>query len=162
MKIVIVDENDQLLGSKERNSLKNTDIYRVSGLWLTNPEGEILLAQRSFSKKHDPGKWGPAAAGTIEEGETYKDNIIKEAEEELGLKNLSFTEGPKLRMSTDHQYFVQWFTSVIDKRTQDIKIQQKEVESVRWMTKEQLIRDFNLNPELYLKGAPHWIKIFCR
>ena len=25
----------------------------------------------------DPGKWGPAVAGTVDEGESYKKNVIK-------------------------------------------------------------------------------------
>ncbi|MFA6422790.1 MAG: NUDIX domain-containing protein, partial [Candidatus Buchananbacteria bacterium] len=84
-KIIIVNENDEAIGHKERNELDFSDIYRVSGLWITNLKGEILLAQRAFTKNHDPGKWGPAAAGTVEEGEDYETNILKEAEEELGL-----------------------------------------------------------------------------
>ena len=32
-----------------------------------------------------PEVWGPAVSGTNEEGETYDSNIIKEAQEEIGL-----------------------------------------------------------------------------
>ena len=87
-KIIIVDEDDNIIGSKERNSIVSGDIYRVSALLIENSKGEILLAQRALTKKHDPGKWGPPVAGTVEEGETYESNIVKEAEEELGLKNI--------------------------------------------------------------------------
>ncbi len=86
-KIIVVDENDKEIGVKERSKITHDDIYRVSGLWLTNSKGEILLAQRSFNKPrdNDPGKWGPAVAGTVDEDETYKENIQKEIKEELGL-----------------------------------------------------------------------------
>lgn len=98
--IIIVDENDNEIGSADRDSivLNGPRIFRATGLWITNPQNDILLAQRSFSKRAEPGKWGPAVSGTLETGETYRSNVIKEAREELGL---TLTEnmlliGPKL------------------------------------------------------------------
>ena len=92
-KFTIVDENDNIIAQKERANIKPEDIYRVAALWVTNSKGDILLAQRALSKKHDPGKWGPAVAGTVEERETYRANIIKETSEEIGLHDISPTEG---------------------------------------------------------------------
>lgn len=58
--IVIVDDNDIVIGLKDRSEIKSLDIYRVSALWVVNNEGDVLLAQRAFNKKNNPGKWGPA------------------------------------------------------------------------------------------------------
>src|SRR3989344_4999835 len=92
---VIVNDNDEVIGSKNREKIDpQKDIYRVSALWLTNSMGEILLAQRHRNKPKDPGKWGPAVAGTVQKGESYYDNIVKETKEELGLADISFTQGP--------------------------------------------------------------------
>ena len=66
--IIIVDKEDNIIGYKDRYKLDPSDIYRVSALWLTNSKEDILLAQRSFDKKHYPGKWGPAVAGTVKKG----------------------------------------------------------------------------------------------
>ena len=85
MKIPIVNEQEEIIGYKERDDRNDKDIIRITGLWVTNKERNILLARRSFNKKHHPGVWGPAVSGTVEEGETYESNIIKEAEEEIGL-----------------------------------------------------------------------------
>ncbi len=85
MQIPIVNEQDEIIGYKDRKDRNLVDITRVSALWITNEDGEILLAQRGLNKTHSPGLWGPAVAGTVEEGETYESNIIKEAEEEIGL-----------------------------------------------------------------------------
>ena len=76
-KIIIDNENDEIIGYKNINALNQSDIYRTSALWIKNSKGDIFLAQRAFSKKHSPGKWGPAVAGTIEKGETYYTNIIQ-------------------------------------------------------------------------------------
>lgn len=104
-KIVVVNENDEVVGAKKRGTIATDDIYRVSALWITNSNGDVLLAQRALTKKNDPGKWGPAVAGTVEEGETYLGNITKETEEEIGLKDVQFTEGPKWRVSLERNMF---------------------------------------------------------
>lgn len=73
------------------------------------------MARRAYTKKHDPWKWVPAVAGTIEEGETYEADMIKEAEEELGLKNISPTECPKERtFGATYTHFTQWYIMTIE------------------------------------------------
>ena len=84
-KVIVVDKNNNIIGSKYRDELQSNDIIRVVGVWIENEKGEVLIAQRSFNKKHDPGKWGPAVAGTLEEGESYALNILKEVKEEIGI-----------------------------------------------------------------------------
>jgi len=120
-KIVIVDENDKIIGYKSRNTLKKEDIYRVSVLWITNFLGEILLAKRHHTKIHHPGKWGPAVAGTVDEGETYQDNIMKETEEELGLKNVNLELGPKTKTDDEYRHFTQWYTLCTDKNISEFR-----------------------------------------
>ena len=164
-KIVIVDKDDNVIGVKERLSLVDSeDIYRVSALWLTNSKGEILLAQRSFDKNNDPGKWGPAVAGTVDEGESYEENIYKEAEEELGIKDVKFKIGPKTstleRPNVKHLHFTQWFTLSIDRDIKDFKIQEDEVEQIKWFSKEEILKINNKDPEFFLKGIEEKVKLF--
>jgi len=151
-RIVIVNENDEIIGHKERGTLVQSDIYRVSALWVKNSQGDILLAQRQLGKRHDPGKWGPAVAGTVDEGETYEQNIIKEAEEEIGLKDIKPIPGPKVRMTGEYNYFDQWYTFVIDKPGEDFTIQEEEVKQVKWFTRTELEKGLREHPEKYLKG----------
>lgn len=151
-RIVIVNDQDEIIGHKERGTLKREDIYRVSALWVKNSKGDILLAQRKFTKSHDPGKWGPAVAGTIDEGETYEQNVIKEAEEEIGLKNITPTPGPKRRISDEYNYFCQWFTLTIDKPAGDFVIQEEEVEQAKWFSRDELKKELLEYPENYLKS----------
>ena len=49
--VIIVDEKDNIISYKERKSISQKDIYRVSALWIMNSKGDSLLAQRSFNKK---------------------------------------------------------------------------------------------------------------
>lgn len=151
-RITIVDDRDEVISYKDRGTLVKDDIYRVAALWVTNPRGDILLAQRKFTKTHDPGKWGPAVAGTVDEGETYDSNIIKETEDEIGLKNIQAGKGPKRRVSEEYNYFCQWYTLVIDKSAEDFAIQESEVEAVRWLARAELKKELREHPENYLKG----------
>lgn len=152
LRIIIVNGQDEFIGHKERHGIAKDDIYRVAALWVTNSRGDILLAQRKFTKSHDPGKWGAAAAGTLDEGETYESNLIKEAEEELGLKNIKPALGPKNRVTGEHNYFEQWYTLKIDTLAEDLTIQEDEVEQVKWFTRAELERDLRDHPNKYLKG----------
>jgi isopentenyl-diphosphate delta-isomerase len=151
-RIIIVNDQDEIIGHKERGTLTKEDIYRVSALWVKNTQGDILLAQRKFTKSHDPGKWGPAVAGTLDEGETYESNIIKEAEEEVGLKGIKPIPGPNIRVRGEYNYFDQWYTLVVDKPAEDFTIQEEEVEQVKWLTRAELEKELQEHPEKYLKG----------
>ncbi|MGM5488507.1 MAG: NUDIX hydrolase [Nanobdellota archaeon] len=159
-KIIIVNENDEIIGSKERGTLNQSDIYRVSALWIQNSNGEILLAQRSFNKRNNPGKWGPAVAGTIDEGESYESNIVKEAEEEIGLKNQEFQKSFHHFRDGEHKHFTQWFFALVDKKIEEFTIQEEEVEKIKWFTKEELLNELKNSPEKFLKVIPECVNFF--
>ena len=139
MRIPIVNEQDEIIGYKERKDRNAQDIVRVSDLWITDSEGNILLAQRALSEDHNPGMWGPASSGTVEEGETYEINIIKEMGEEIGLFGVKPVLGPKYRVSSSHEYFAQWFTAVVP-HDYLFKKQDEEVEQVRWFTRDEILK----------------------
>lgn len=147
MKIVIVNENDEVIGSKERESVTINEIYRVSALWITNSKGEILLARRALTKKKDPGLWGPAVAGTVDEGETYESSIIKEAEEELGLKNIKPVKSHKSRLKSPRNFFTQWFSLKLDKKAEDFDFNKEEVAEIKWFTEQELNDLIKKHPE---------------
>ncbi len=163
MHITIVDEQDIPVGTKERADISHDDIYRVSALWFTNTKGEILMAQRALTKKKDPGVWGPAVAGTIEEGETYESNIVKEIQEEIGLhvKREDLAPGTHMRIrKASGGYFLQWFLLKRDVSLEDIRIAPEEVAQVRWFTKEELTALFMEHPEQFTPAAGQWLPAF--
>lgn len=150
-RIIIVDDKDNEIGVKDRDAAKDNDIYRVTGLWLTNSKGEILIAQRKWNKKHNPGCWGPAVAGTVEEGETYDTNIEKEIGEELGIDPglVTLKKGPYFFVSQGHNKFVQYYEGSCDLRVEDFTPQDIEVEQVKWITKPELEKSVAAKPSEY-------------
>lgn len=150
-RIIIVDSQDNVIGLKQRDQITYRDIYRVSALWLTDSKtGDVLLAQRKWNKRNDPGKWSAGVAGTVDEGEDYEVNIKKETEEEMGLTNIVVTLGPKQFVDDGkHRFFCQWYYAQIDKDTTKLTIQEDEVEAVKWMPAKELITDLKTNPDRY-------------
>lgn len=138
--IVYVDENDKVLGVAPRKEVDAKRLrYRVSALWLVNDQEEILLARRAYTKSHHPGKWGPAVAGTVEAGESYKDNIIHETQEELGLNDIPFELGPKTKTEEGYPHFTQWFIAKVNKSAESFVIQKEEVAEVQWFSPEEVV-----------------------
>jgi len=153
MKIQIVDENDNPIEYCERDDLDEKSIYRVSYLWITDTDKKILLARRALSKIHDPGKWGPAVAGTVEAGQTYEENIIKEAEEELGLKNIKPVVGKKEFMQTRWKYFSQEFLLTLPVGFSNFKLAEDEVAEIRWFSEDELKKEVEKNSNDFLQGV---------
>lgn len=158
-RIILVDENDIEIGLKERNDIAPEDMYRVSGLWITNSKGEALLARRALSKKKSPGKWGPAAAGTVDEGETYFDNIIKEAEEEIGLllTPQEISEGPKIHLHGKHRHFVQWYYATVDKPVEEFVLQEDEVMDLKWVPYSELLHLYEHQRDVFIGTIDQWL-----
>lgn len=157
MKIPIVNEQDEIIGYKEREEKTDEEIHRVSVLWVKDKENNMLLAQRSFNKKHHPGLWGPAVAGTVEEGETYESNIIKESEEEIGLVGINPVLGLKSLKESVHRYFSQRFSVVVDHNYPFVK-SDEEVEAIRWFGREELLSLIQEKPEMFLPNFQTYLE----
>ncbi len=152
-RLEIVNENDEVIGVKKRSEITKDDIYRISALWVTNKAGDILLAQRSFDKKHDPGKWAAAVGGTVTEGESYDENIIREAQEELGLKLKKPIKLKKMLVRANTgPYFVQWFGLIVDNNV-SLKRQESEVEELGWFTKQDLVQLLKEMPDMFADSS---------
>ncbi len=149
---IIVDDNDQVIGHKYHDDILTSDIYRVSALWILNSQGEALIAQRKFTKKHDPGKWGPSVAGTVDEGESYEANIEKEAEEEVGVKLESYSKLDKVRVRGEYNFFDQWYAAIINWPIDKFVPQESEVEALQWIKISDLKEEIANNPGKYLVG----------
>lgn len=161
--IIVVDDYDNIIGYKPRDIVDKEGLrYRVSVLWIENSKGEVLLAKRALTKTHQPGKWGPAVTGTVEEGESYEDNIIKESKEELGLNNINLKIGLKIKIDSKYKYFVQCFFTVIDKPIEYFKVQIEEVAKIKWFSKEELKKQLKLSPDEFVNSLKEIVKHYIK
>lgn len=147
--IIIVDENDQPIGSKPRSQVLESDIYRVSALNIYNPKGQVLLGKRADSKKNNPGLWAPIVNGTNAVDETYESNIIKEANEELGLQVDSVEFVSKIRVSEKYNFFVTFFRTNIASEVH-FTFDPVEISETRWINKEDLYKELHESTELFV------------
>ena len=149
MKIAIVDEYDQLIGAKAPGDMSELDTYRVARLVIINAQSQVLLAQRALTKKKDPGLWGLAVEGTVEEGESYEANIRKEAEEEIGITLGAIETGPKLHTIGKYNHWSQLFIYRADLEIDRLAIQIEELAQLAWLSYPELVHDVAINPEKY-------------
>ncbi|MFZ2593388.1 MAG: NUDIX domain-containing protein [Minisyncoccia bacterium] len=158
--IIIVNEQNIEIGVKDRSLLVPEDIYRVSALWLSNSVGDVLLARRSPTKEINPGLWGPAVAGTLDAGETYESNIIKETFEEIGLTITlgDITAGPLVRrVSSQSNYFGQWFFLKRDVSVNECVCAPHEVAEIAWFSESQLLEQLRDTPQKFVPGFGEWL-----
>ncbi|MGH4019113.1 MAG: NUDIX hydrolase [Pseudonocardiaceae bacterium] len=88
----VVNEQDVVVGQAGREEIEAHGlICRVAFIMLANSKGELLLHQRSATKKAYPLYWSGAAAGHLVSGETYEGAAHRELWEEIGVEaNLEF------------------------------------------------------------------------
>ncbi len=155
MNIPIVNEKDEIIGYKERKDRTIEELVRATGLWITDKDGNVLLAQRALNRRHAPGLWGPAAGGVVEERETYESCMIREAEEEIGLKGLTFKPGPKIRLDDCFSYF---FSVIVD-HDYKFKKQDEEVEQLKWFSVNELNELLKEKPEMFLNDFKKYMQL---
>lgn len=149
-KVFIVDKEDNILDTKWRTELSNTDRWRIIAIWVENSLGEILLQQRSLSKDLNPGLWTPGVVGTVAVPDSYEETAYKELSEELGISDTVLT----LRSIAQYKASVGYrnihtFQCVIDRSIKDFVIQQEEVEQIKWITPLELRRELKVHPEKF-------------
>lgn len=90
-KVYVVDKNDAILEEKWRDELTDRDCWRIIAVWVENSAGEILIQQRSYNKKLNPGLWTAGVIGTVTTSESYEEAAYKELSEELGTSGITLT-----------------------------------------------------------------------
>lgn len=163
MRIPLVNEQDEIIGHKLASERTSDDLYRVTGLWVTNDKGDVLLAQRSLNRRTSAGCWGAPVAGTVEEGETYESNIHKETAEEIGLSGVELKQEIKSRRVSNHvyphKYFMQWYSAVVP-TDYPFVLDRLEMEQVKWFTKDEILSWYKEKPEEFVTNFDETLKYF--
>ncbi|MFI3327763.1 MAG: NUDIX domain-containing protein [Rikenellaceae bacterium] len=89
----IVESDGKVVGSATRAKCHGGSmlLHPVVHLQLYNSKGEIYLQRRPAWKDIQPGMWDTAVGGHVDYGEKVEDALRREAMEELGIADFSFS-----------------------------------------------------------------------
>ena len=84
---------------------------------------------------------------------------MQEAWDEIGFVGFEFKVGTKVRRSSIHEYFCQWFVAEVDHDYPFVK-QDSEVERIEWFSKDEIENLLKETPEIFLSGFERFKKLF--
>lgn len=119
---------------KTRDTILNSNEFNSGAeLWIINDK-KLLMTQRSANKSH-PGKW-EVPGGCSHSNESTIDTIIREVFEEIGIfidKNCLSLIGTQLYK----KQFVDVYYTNLKINITDTKLQQDEIQNIKFVTKEE-------------------------
>ncbi|MEI8067540.1 MAG: isopentenyl-diphosphate Delta-isomerase [Candidatus Shapirobacteria bacterium] len=151
--VILVNDSDQEIGVEEkieahRNGGKR---HRAFSILIFNDKDELMLQQRAFSKYHCGGLWTNTCCSHPRPGEKTEDAAHRRLVEEMGfdvelMEKFSFNYiAPLDHDLTENEHdhvFVGYYNL-------EPKINPDEVESWKWISKADLNKDIESNPQNY-------------
>ena len=157
--VILVNDDDQMVGKKLIDEVSGGDIVRVAALWIENSRGEVLLAKRPTTKRRDPNRWGPAVATVIEEQESYLAAIKEAAELEIGLTVGVVETRDKLRIRGENNFYCQLFYLKSDLDVEGLKLNAKEVQTLEWKSKAEIAKEYGSNPQFFVQSFGDYLTV---
>lgn len=138
----VYTRDGKYIGVKTREEChsENPGFYhKPAWTWAYNSKGQVLIQKRAMTKKRYPGLWDMSCAGHVDAGESSKIGAIREAKEEIGVdvseKDMQFLFE---YIEDDAWEIGQVFAFKCDKEINELKLQEAEVEQVKWVSLEEL------------------------
>lgn len=155
--VVLVDENNSVLGTAPKESVHTTDtlLHRGFSLFLFNSKKELLLTKRAKSKKTFPGVWTNTVCGHPAPGESVEDAAKRRLDVELGLRTQDIRN---LRVAAPYRYRFADKNGIVENEICPILVahsdtdphpDQKEIEGWRWIRWEDFLMDLQKNPTIF-------------
>jgi len=144
------------------NEVASREECHKKGLWhkavvvfIISPDNKkILLQQRSADKKLWPNLWDITAGGHVLTNELGYQSVIRETEEEIGIKlnkeDLEFigsTSSINTKGDIINKHYNEYFIAHKNIDIKDIKLQLEEVQDIKWFTKEEVLKKIKNNYE---------------
>lgn len=97
----VCDDQDRVIGRAPRAEVHARKLlHRAVHVFVFNPAGELLMQLRTATKDEYPLCYTSSASGHVSSGEDYDTSVVRELEEELGLRGpveflQQFSAGPE-------------------------------------------------------------------
>ncbi len=153
----VCDVNGLPTGEVVTRSAAHRDgiLHRTAHIWVIRREGDrirVLLQKRSMDKDSFPGMYDTSSAGHIQAGDEPLVSAQRELEEELGIRalpeDLHFAGNCRITFEgifhgslfrEDEIVYLYVYERPV--RTEDIHIQEEELECVEWFDLEDVVRE---------------------
>ncbi len=157
-KVVLVTENDEVLGLMEKmQAHENGILHRAFSVFLFNENGKMLLQKRASEKYHSPEQWTNACCSHPRAEETYLQAAKRRIREELGIdcvleEKFWFVYKADVGQNLWEHELDHVFTGIYEG---EFHLNPEEVAEVRYVSMEQLESELKQNPEHFTE----WFKI---
>ena len=148
-KLDIVNEEDEIIDVKTRKEAHDKGLrHRSVMFFVFNPDGKLLMTQRSEDKRFYPGHWSVVLGGHVTSGLNYDEALEKEMEEEIGIVGDyeeigSFTKEIKEEKENVRLYKVEVYP-------EEIELSPIEFKRARFISPEEVeeeLKDKDIVPE---------------
>lgn len=135
----VYDVNVQKTGkTKVRgDKLIKGEYHLVVAVCVFNNEGKMLIQQRQHDKKGWPGMWDITAAGSAICGETSRQAVQRELQEEVGIE-IDFSEKRPLLTVNFEKGFSDYYCVEYETEAETLRLQEEEVQNVEWADMETI------------------------
>jgi len=154
----IVNNEGRITGKAPRSICHNgisMFLHPVVHLHVFNTDGKLFLQKRAMTKDIQPGKWDTSVGGHIDIGETVEMALIREAREELGLKDFKYQfQKSYIWESARERELVNSFTTSVNN---DPVINRDEIDEGKFWSLPEIIA--NLGKEVFTPNFEYEFKM---
>lgn len=154
--IDIVDDKNKVIAQATRQQMRAENLrHRAAYIIVHDGMGKILVQRRTEIKDIYPGLLDATAGGVVNQGESMLAAARREAEEELGIADVPFAEHGLFYYETPKCRVWGGLFSCVSHGP--FALQETEVESVFWLTSEEIhARSHEFTPDS-LKAVSLWL-----
>lgn len=156
--LILVDADDNEIGCRSKAECHDGDgiLHRAFSLFLFNDSGELLLQRRSKGKRLWPGFWSNSCCSHPRRGESMQVATKRRLADELNIETeLEYVYRFRYQAKYDEagsenelcHVYLGWTSN-------DVRANESEIESVRFITARELDAEFEHRPEQYTP----WLK----
>lgn len=152
--VILVNAQNEVLGTSEKLSTHHADtpLHRGISVFLFDKKGNLLLQQRSHTKKTWPLVWTNSCCGHPTLDETSVDTAKRRLSYELGITEVEIAVIlPDYRYRFERQgiYENELCPVMTAVTNQQPTINPNEVEAVKWISWKQWLQEVENNPQRY-------------